>query len=197
MLACAGVLFALLRYAERKRIRRRLHRLSEERKFALELRISLTMVFALAALAVRSHVSIMLAGFSFGLAVAGIGAPRRLAKQLFAVTEGFLGPLFFVWLGASLDLRELGRHPSFIVLGLALGAGATLVHVAMRVTRQPVSIGALASAQLGVPIAAATVGSQLHVLHPGEAAALILSALVTLAAAVVAGGVAARRRQSG
>lgn len=197
VLACAGVLFALLRYAERKRIRRRLHRLSEERKFALELRISLTMVFALAALAVRSHVSIMLAGFSFGLAVAGIGAPRRLAKQLFAVTEGFLGPLFFVWLGASLDLRELGRHPSFIVLGLALGAGATLVHVAMRVTRQPVSIGALASAQLGVPIAAATVGSQLHVLHPGEAAALILSALVTLAAAVVAGGVAAPRRQSG
>jgi len=83
------------------------------------------------------------------------------------------------------------------VLGLALGAGATLVHVAMRVTHQPVSIGALASAQLGVPIAAATVGSQLHVLHPGEAAALILSALVTLAAAVVAGGVAARRRQSG
>ena len=43
------------------------------------------------------HVSIMLAGFSFGLAVAGVGEPRRLARQLFAVTEGFLGPLFFVW----------------------------------------------------------------------------------------------------
>jgi hypothetical protein len=48
---------------------------------------------------VRTHVSIMLAGFCVGLAVAGVGAPRRLARQMFAVTEGFLGPLFFVWLG--------------------------------------------------------------------------------------------------
>src|SRR4029450_4646726 len=55
--------------------------------------------------------------FSFGLAVAAVGEPRRLAHQLFALSEGFLGPLFFVWLGASLDLRERGRHPSFIRRG--------------------------------------------------------------------------------
>ena len=192
VLACAAVLFVILRHLERAGLRRRMHHLSKDREFALELRISLAILFALAALATRTHVSIMLAGLSFGLAVAGVGEPRRLTKQLFALTEGFLGPVFFVWLGASLDLRELGRHPSFILLGVVLGVGAVATHAAMRLTGQPLPIGALASAQLGVPVAAATVGSQLHLLEPGEPAALILGALVTIAVASVSGGLAVR-----
>jgi Kef-type K+ transport system membrane component KefB len=192
VLACAAVLFVIMRHLERAGIRRRMHHVSKDREFALELRISLAILFALAALATRTHVSVMLAGFSFGLAVAGVGEPRRLAHQLFAVTEGFLGPLFFVWLGASLDLRELGRHPSFILLGVVLGVGAVATHAAMRLTGQPVPIGALASAQLGVPVAAASIGSQLHLLQPGEPAALILGALVAIAVASVSGGLAVR-----
>ena len=137
------------------------------RKFALEMRISLAILFTLAAVAVATHVSIMLAGFAFGLVVAAIGQPRRLAKQLFALTEGFLGPLFFVWLGASLDVRDLATNPSLIGLGLLLGVGALLAHVAMRVSGQPFSIGALACAQLGVPVAAATLATQLNLLRSG------------------------------
>ena len=169
-----------------------MHRISEDRKFALELRISLVILFGLAAVAVRTHVSIMLAGFAFGLATAGIGEPRRLARQLFAVADGFLGPLFFVWLGASINLRDLGRHPTYILLGVALGLGAAAVHTLTKLVGQPVALGALASAQLGVPVAAATIGSQLHTLHPGEAAALLLGALTTIAAAILGGAAAAR-----
>ena len=191
VLGCAGVLFLVLRKLERDGYQRRLHRLSQERQFALELRISLVILFALAALAVRTHVSIMLAGFSFGLVVAAVGEPRRLAKQLFALTEGFLGPLFFIWLGASLDLRELGRHPSFVLLGVALGAGAVAVHALMRVTGQPAGLGVLAAAQLGVPVAAAALGTQLHLLAPGEPSALMLGALLTIAAATAAGALTA------
>jgi len=172
-------------------MRKRAHHVSEERKFALELRINLAILFALAALAARLQVSIMLAGFAYGLAVAFVGEPRRLARQLFAVTEGFLGPLFFVWLGASLDLRELGRHPSSILLGLMLGVGAVAAHLAMRLIGQSSSIGALTSAQLGVPVAAVTVGSQLHLLQPGEPAALMLGALVTIGVASLGGALAA------
>jgi len=62
----------------------------------------------------------------------------------------------------------------------------------MRVTGQPVAIGAIACAQLGVPIAAATLATQLDLLGPGEAPALILGALVTVAISTVAGGVVAR-----
>ena len=185
---CAGVLFVVLRYLERNGIRERAHQLSERRQFALELRIQLAILFALAALATKTHVSIMLAGFSFGLAVAAVGEPRRLAHQLFAVTEGLFGPLFFVWLGASLNLRDLIHHPSYIGLGVVLGVGAVVAHAAMRAVGQPIEVGALAGAQLGVPVAAATLGTQLHLLSPGQPAALILGALITIGVATVAGG---------
>jgi Kef-type K+ transport system membrane component KefB len=192
VIACAAVAFVLLDIAERRGYRKRVHHLSEQRNFAIELRVNLAIVFALAYLAVKSHVSIMLAGFAFGLAVAGIGAPRRLARQLFAITEGFLGPLFFVWLGASLDLRALGSHPSYIALGLALGAGAIVTHAVLRLAGQPLPLASLAAAQLGVPVAAATLGTQLHLLKPGEPAALILGALLTIGAATLAGSLAVR-----
>ena len=190
--AATVLVFFLLRSAERSGARKQLHNVSEARKFALELRISLISLFALAALAQATHVSIMLAGFALGLAVSAVGEPRRLAHQLFALTEGFLGPLFFVWLGCSLDLRDLGRHPSVIGLGLLLGFGAIVVHAAMRILGQPLSLGVLAAAQLGVPVAAATVGTQLNLLAPGEAAAFLLGALVTIGASVIAGGSAVR-----
>jgi Kef-type K+ transport system membrane component KefB len=192
VLAASAVAFLFLWRLERNGWRKRTHDVSEKRKFALELRVNLAILFALAALAVGLHVSVMLAGFSFGLVVAAIGEPRRLARQLFAVTEGFFGPLFFVWLGTSLDLRELGPHRSFIALGLVLGLGAVAVHLSMRAAGQSLPAGGLASAQLGVPVAAATVGTQLHVLQPGEPAALILGALVTIGVAVLCGALLAR-----
>jgi Kef-type K+ transport system membrane component KefB len=197
VIGCAVLTYFMLRWFERSGLRRRVHRISQQRKFAVELRISLTILFSLAAVAVGTHVSIMLAGFAFGLVVAAIGEPRRLARQLFALTEGFLGPLFFVWLGASLNVRELAAQPSLVLLGLLLGLGALFAHAAMRVTGQPLAIGSLACAQLGVPVAAATLATQLHLLGPGEAPALILGALITVVVTVVAAGVAARGAAAG
>ncbi|RNL62153.1 cation:proton antiporter [Nocardioides marmoriginsengisoli] len=191
VIASALVVFAVLGRLESSGVRSRVHRVSEDRSFAVELRVQLTILFALAGLAVALHVSIMLAGFAFGLAVAAIGEPRRLAKQLFAVTEGFLGPVFFIWLGATLQLRDLGEHPHLILLGICLGLGAAAAHLVVRVGRQPVGLSLLASAQLGVPVAAATIGTQLEVLAPGEASALMLGAVVTMGVAVVGGRLAA------
>lgn len=186
VVASAVVLFLILRTADQKGLRQRLHKVSEKRKFALELRFQLAVLFALAGLAVWSHVSIMLAGFVFGLAVSAVGEPRRLAHQLFGLTEGFLGPLFFLWLGSSLDLRELATAPHMIALGLALGIGAIGVHSLTRLLGLPLPLGVLTASQLGVPVAAATIGIQQNLLAPGESAALILGALVTMAAATLA-----------
>jgi Kef-type K+ transport system membrane component KefB len=192
VIAASALFFVILRRLERTGFRRRVHRISEQRKFALEMRVNLVMLFSLSALAVATHVSILLAGFCFGLAVAAAGEPRRLARQTFALTEGFLGPLFFVWLGATLDVRELLQHPVFIAVGAALGLGAVGAHVAMRSTGQPLAFGGLAAAQLGVPIGAVTIGAQLHKLAPGESAAIFVGALLTIAIAVWSGAVAAR-----
>jgi hypothetical protein len=54
----------------------------------------------------------------------------------------------------------------------------------------------LSSAQLGVPVAAATIGASTGLLGPGEPAALLLGAVVTIAAAVLCAGLAARRAPS-
>lgn len=178
----AGIFWFVLRWAERSGRRRRIHELSEERGLALELRSVLVGLFALAALAQSLHVSTMLAGFAAGLAVAGIGEPRRLAQQVFGLTEGFFGPIFFVWLGASLDLRVLGTRPGGIVLGVALGAAAVTVHALAVLTRQPWPVAVSTSAQLGVPVAAAALGSALGLLGPEESAALLLGALLTIVA---------------
>ncbi|ORA83687.1 cation:proton antiporter [Mycobacterium malmoense] len=190
--ACAGVLFVLLRAVDGRGWRRRVHVYSEKRRFALELRTNLIVLFALAALAVSTHVSIMLAGFALGLVIAVVGEPRRLARQLFGITEGFFSPLFFVWLGASLQVRELGSHPKFILLGAGLGLGAVLAHGAGKLLGQPLTFAALSAAQLGVPVAAATIGTEEHLLAAGESAALMFGALLTIAAASIAGAVAAR-----
>jgi Kef-type K+ transport system membrane component KefB len=192
VIAAAFTAYVVIAAADRHGLRRKMHDVSEDRKFALELRISLVVLFALAALATRTHISIMLAGFSFGLAIAAIGEPRRLARQLFAVTDGFFGPLFFVWLGASLDLRDLWHHPSYIGLGVGLGAAAVAAHGLMRVSGQPLSSALVASAQLGVPVAAAALGTQLQLLEPGEPAALILGALVTVTVMTLAAADLAR-----
>jgi len=256
VIACGIVVFVLLWQAHKRGWWQKARSKSEDRDFALELRVSLLLLLLLAALATGTRVSIMLAGFVLGLALAGVGRPHRLARQLFGLTEGFLGPIFFVWLGASLNLRDLGTHPWMVVLGVVLGGAAILAHAGARAggslvglvarglgggtggstgrergdgsdvhagtgvvhgdgsdvhkgrghghpAREPAGDGAsgweqpwsyavLASAQLGVPVAATALGEQLGILAPGEDAALLLGALVTIAAATVAGRLARR-----
>jgi Kef-type K+ transport system membrane component KefB len=193
---CAVVLFVLLRAVDRRGWRQRMHDYSHKQQFALELRTNLLVLFGLAALAVSTDVSIMLAGFALGLVIASVGEPRRLARQLFGITEGFFGPLFFVWLGASLQVRELGSHPKFILLGVGLGLGGALAHCAGRLLGQPLTFAVMSCTQLGVSVAAATIGTQKHLLAPGEASALMFGALLTIAFTSIAGTLAARAQSA-
>lgn len=192
---CALLVYLGLKALDRRRLRRRLHKYSERHRFALELRISLLLLFGLAAIAVGTHVSVMLAGFALGLVVGAIGQPRRLARQLFGITEGFFAPLFFVWLGASLDIRDLAADPRYIGLGAALGLGAVAAHAVAVLTRQPLTLAVFAAGQLGVPVAAATLGTDQHLLAPGEPAALLLGALVTIVVTSVASLLVTRRQR--
>lgn len=188
----ATAVFALGHVFQERRLLHPLHELSKERHLGLALRGSLLVLLILAGVVDDLGTSVMLAGFSCGLVLAALGEPRRLAKQLFAVGDAFLAPVFFVRLGATLNLRALGSDPGLILLGLLLGLGSVLVHVlAGRVRRQPLSLSVLAAAQLGVPVAAVTIGQQAHALRPGEGAAIMLGALVTIVGTAVAGRVLA------
>lgn len=183
----ATLLFGLGHLLSERRLLHPLHRLSKEQHLGLALRASLVLLLLLAGTAEELGSSVMLAGFSCGLVLSALGEPRRLAKQLFAVSDASLAPIFFVRLGATLDLRALGSHLSLLRLGIGLGTGAVVVHVlAGRVARQPLASSVLAAAQLGVPVAAVTIGQQSHSLVRGEGAAIMVGALVTIVGVALA-----------
>ena len=186
--ASAALVALLVRAATRRGWARRLHRASHKREFALEMRISVLFLFLLAAIAQATNVSVMLAGFTLGLVLAAIGEPHRLARQLFGITEGFFAPLFFVWLGASIDLDALGAHPEMILLGVALATGAVVSHLVARAAGLPWLQAVASAGQLGVPIAAVTLGIETDSLAPGEDAGILLGALLTVALCAVAAG---------
>ena len=155
---------------------------SKARGWALDLRTSLLVLFVLAWIATRFGTSILIAGFSAGAVVSLVGEPRRVAQQLIGVAEGFFVPLFFVDLGARLDIRALLDDARSIALAATLTVAATAVHVtAGRLWRVPLGPSLVATAQLGVPAAVASIGLQTGALRPAQAAAVMAAALGTLA----------------
>ena len=192
VIGVAAALYLVLMVLQRRGVLAEIHRRSVAQTFGLEMRLSLLALFALAGLAENVHVSVMLAGFSAGLILAALGRPRRLGRQLFGVTEGFLGPIFFVWLGATLDLRALVHHPKLVLLAVGLAGGTMVIHAGARLAGQPLPLALLACAQLGVPVAAVTLGTQNRTLVPGEGGAILAAALVTVV--VASAGLAASRQ---
>ncbi len=180
VVSAAGI-YLVARVMHGRRFTRALREQSWRAHWALDLRLSLVALFLLAALATRQHTSVLISGFAAGVVLALLGEPRRLGEQLIGVGEGFLVPLFFVSLGAKLDLSALVRDPGNLRLAGLLVVGATAVHVgAGALLRLPLGTGLLATAQLGVPSAIATLGLATGTLTPGQAAAVLAAALLSL-----------------
>ncbi|MDQ6817553.1 MAG: cation:proton antiporter [Actinomycetota bacterium] len=155
----------------------------KERGWAIDLRLSVVVLVSLAYLAQKVGASLLMAGFGTGLMVAAIGGPKRLSREVLGLGQGFFVPLFFVLLGAKLDLRALGSSDRAIVLAALLAAGAIAVHVlASMLIRAPRAIGLLASAQVGVPAAIIALGLPSHALNQAQASAIFCAALASIAA---------------
>ncbi len=156
---------------------------SKQRGWALQLRISVLMLLVLAAITEHTGASLLIAGFAAGIVLRQFHEPHRLANQLTGLATGFFVPAFFVLLGATLDLTGLVRSPSAIALAAAMGVAATAAHVvAAFVTgkQRRLASGLLASAQLGLPAAAAALGLASGALGPPVAAALVAGGCLTL-----------------
>jgi Kef-type K+ transport system membrane component KefB len=159
----------------------RVRRLSKQRHWALDLRVSLLVLFLLAWIAQKGGTSILIAGFGAGLMVAVVGGPKRLSTQMRGVADGFFIPLYFILLGARLDLGGLVSQPSMLALAAALAALNVMIHLlAVALVRRPLADGLAATAQLGVPAAVASLGLSEHVLSTSAATAIVVSALVSL-----------------
>jgi Kef-type K+ transport system membrane component KefB len=159
----------------------RVRALSKSRRWALDLRLALLVLFLLAWLAEESGTSVLIAGFGAGVAVALLGGPKRLSTQIRGIAEGFFVPLYFVTLGAQLDLDGLVRHPAMLALAGALLVLNVAIHLAAAVLgRLTPGAGLAASAQLGVPAAVASLGLAEGILSPEVATAIVAAAFVSL-----------------
>ena len=179
--ACALIVFYVARSLRPRPWVHRLRKRSKRRGWALDLRLALAVLFGLAWIAEESGASVLLGGFAMGLVVAGIGGPKRLSAQVRGIAEGFFVPLFFVVLGARLDVSALVDQPELLIVTIVLIVLNLVVHaIAAMATRQPPAAGLIATAQLGVPAAVVQIGLQEHVITPALGAALTLSALTTI-----------------
>jgi Kef-type K+ transport system membrane component KefB len=180
----AGAAALLLGISRLLRDREGVHRvreLSKRRQWALDLRLSLVVLFLLAWIAQESGTSVLIAGFGAGLMVAVIGGPKRLSTQMRGIADGFFVPLYFVVLGAQLDLRGLAKSSSIIALAAALTVLNVAIHLAVSLlARRSLSRGLAASAQLGVPAAVASLGLSEHVVSAPVATAIVAAAVVSL-----------------
>jgi len=192
---CVLALYGAVHLVHQRQWVRQLRSLSKSRGWALDLRLALLVLFGLVWIAESSGTGVLVAAFGVGLMVAAIGGPKRLSRQVTGVAQGLMVPLFFVVLGARLDLRALGQHPSLIALAAELVALNVIVHAAAAIlSRQPLASGLAATAQLGVPAAVVTLGLQDDILTSGEGAAIVAAALGSLA--LTAAGVTLLGRRS-
>jgi Kef-type K+ transport system membrane component KefB len=193
---CALIIFFIGRSLRSRPWVHGLRKRSKRRGWALDLRLSLAVLFGLAWIAQESGTSVLLAGFGIGLVVAAIGGPRRLSTQVRGVAEGFFVPLFFVVLGARLDVGALLDHPDLLLVTAALIVLTLAIHVLSAiVTRLPVSAGLIATAQLGVPAAVVQIGLTEHVITPALGAAITVAALATLGLCALGTGLLASRTE--
>jgi Kef-type K+ transport system membrane component KefB len=171
----------------------RARELSKDQHWALDLRLSLLVLFLLAWIAQKSGTSVLVAGFGAGLMVAAIGGPKRLSTQMRGVAEGFFLPLYFVVLGAQLDLRALVEDPSMLALAATLLALNVAIHLAAAaIARHPPGAGLAAAAQLGVPAAVASLGLSEHILSRPVATAIVAAAVASLAVCTLGVGLLLR-----
>lgn len=187
IVVAALLMVAALRLRPRTRVREEIVD-SRRKGWALQLRLSVLLLLVLAAIAEGTGASTLVAGFAAGMVLIHLGEPDRLALQISGLANGFFVPIFFVLLGAELDLRALVSDPRALTFALLMAAGATVVHVlAASVTsrQQRLSTGLAATAQLGLPAAAAALALQSHALSPALAAALVAAGCLTLLPATI------------
>jgi Kef-type K+ transport system membrane component KefB len=182
----ALTLHAIVVRTQRLAAVQRTRRLSKRRGWALDLRLSLLALSVLAWIAERSGTAVLLAGFSAGLIVSSLGGPKRLSRQITGIGAGFFVPLFFVVLGARIDVRAFAEQASLLgLLALLVTVNVAIHLLGAALTGQRPAAGLAATAQLGVPAAVASIGLQQGVLTDGQAAAILVAALVSVATCAV------------
>jgi Kef-type K+ transport system membrane component KefB len=193
--ACVAALgFAAVR-VRGSRVVEHIRRESKRRGWAIDLRAAVIALVGLSYLALQVGASVLVAGFGVGLVVSWLGGPKRLSQEVLGLGQGFFVPVFFVLLGAQLDLRALGHSGRAVALALLLASLTVAVHlITSSVLCTRPAIGLLASAQIGVPAAVIALGLPSGAINQGQASAIFCAALVSVGACAAGAAILRRER---
>ncbi len=158
----------------------------------LAVRATLVVVFALAAVAAKLGLDLLLGGFVAGVIVSLALRDREVGQiesKLNAVGYGFLIPFFFVVTGIEFDLDSLLDDPIrllevplFVALFLIVrGVPALLLYRPMLDLRDRIALGVYSATELPLVVAITTIAVTEGHMESGTAAALVGAAIVSTA----------------
>lgn len=158
----------------------------------IRVRGAVLLLLALAALAGRFGIELLLASFMAGSVIALIDRDGQMTHPQFhsklqAVGYGFLIPIFFVSSGLQFDLRALLASPAglvkipvFLAALLVVRALPAALYVRDFGHRQSAVAGLLQATSLPFIVAATQIGIALNVLQPSTASALVAAGLLSV-----------------
>ncbi len=158
----------------------------------LAIRMTVVIVFALAALASSLGLDLLLGGFVAGIILRLALRGREvttLESKLTAVGYGFLIPFFFVVSGVKLDLDALTEDPIqflkvplFVCLFLIVRGGPVLLlYRGVMDLRERQSLALLVSTELPLVVAITTIAVEEGHMHSSTAASLVTAAIISTA----------------
>ncbi len=182
----------------RRRVRSQIEKkIVEEAHFDIEVRIAFAMIFLLAAACNFLGFHAIVGAFIAGLVVSEV-IPKhaQVEEKLQSFGYGFFIPLFFILVGARVDLPELFSSARDVGILLLIVAAALLskgigAGVAARLTgfksRDSLALGAFHGARLSLIIAAAEVSRELGLIGDSLFASLVLLAVISATVSPAAG----------
>ncbi len=156
----------------------------------LAVRWIVVLQFALALLAFKLGLDLLLGGFAAGLITRHVLGKREipaLDSKLSAVAFGLFVPFFFIVGGMKLDISSIfagvsGVTRVFLFLFLFLvvrGTPAMLLYRSVLDRRERVALGFMSSTQLPLVLAITTLASSIGQMRPTTAAALVEAAVLS------------------
>ncbi len=154
----------------------------------LRVRGALALMLAFVVLAETIGFELILGSFLAGL-IASLLSPEEgtsIRFKLDAIGYGFFIPIFFINVGAGLDLgalsgssKDLSLIPIFLVIAYLAKLAPSLVLRLRFSWRESIAAGFLLSSRLSLIIAASIIGVELGIITPGVNSAIVLVAVVT------------------
>jgi len=186
------IVFGTLRIERSMWITRMISKLADT-SAQIRIRLSMLLVVGLGALATRLGFEAILGAFIAGAILRLVDPDTEHKQPLFhpkldAIGYGFLIPVFFVTSGLTFNLSVLFsnastllRVPLFLLALLVVrGLPAVLYRSALGSIRDAAAVGLLQATSLPFIVAATTIGLQLQVISPANAAALVAAGLLSV-----------------